>query len=454
MRGGRSLLILLVVALGLGAYIYFVESQRDPTETDAKEKLFAVTASDINELNIRKGSTTTALRKDGDAWGLTAPVTTPASSSAVEPVVNGLETIEIDRVIEENATNLAPFGLDAPPLSIGFRTADGTAHELHLGSKTPTGSGIYARVDGNPRVLLVAAFHEQTFDKTPFDLRDRQVLAITAGDAERVTLTSRNATPVELRRSEGAWRLAAPLEARADASVAEGLVNRLTTAQMSSVISEGNPPTPAELRTYGLDAPRLVATVGSGSNTATLAIGAARDEASAYARDLSRPIVFTVDAALLTDLQKGPDDLRVKDIFELNAFSAQSLDVTHGATVVAYAKSSTPAADNASEAPAPTWSRTKPTAGEVNQTALTDLLNTLSSLRAERFVAQTPAGGEDIVVAARHGASDAASEERVTLRRVGEVTYALRAGDPGAAIIPSAQFDTVLSQLKTLTSTP
>ena len=33
MRGGRSFLILLVVALGLGGYIYFVESKRDrPTQ--------------------------------------------------------------------------------------------------------------------------------------------------------------------------------------------------------------------------------------------------------------------------------------------------------------------------------------------------------------------------------------------------------------------------------------
>jgi hypothetical protein len=33
MRGGRSLLILLVVAVGLGAYAYFVESKRDRAAT-------------------------------------------------------------------------------------------------------------------------------------------------------------------------------------------------------------------------------------------------------------------------------------------------------------------------------------------------------------------------------------------------------------------------------------
>ena len=40
MRGGWSTLALVAAALGLGAYIYFVESKRPDTE--AKEKVFAV----------------------------------------------------------------------------------------------------------------------------------------------------------------------------------------------------------------------------------------------------------------------------------------------------------------------------------------------------------------------------------------------------------------------------
>ena len=43
MRGLRSFLLLLVVALALGAYVYFVESKRDPSSGDDKEKVFAGT---------------------------------------------------------------------------------------------------------------------------------------------------------------------------------------------------------------------------------------------------------------------------------------------------------------------------------------------------------------------------------------------------------------------------
>ena len=62
MRGGRSLLVLLVVALGLGAYIYFVESKRDPAGADAKEKAFSVVAADDHGFDDPVG-----IRRDVDA---------------------------------------------------------------------------------------------------------------------------------------------------------------------------------------------------------------------------------------------------------------------------------------------------------------------------------------------------------------------------------------------------
>jgi hypothetical protein len=451
MRGGRSLLMLLIVALGLGAYIYFVELEREPAGTETKEQAFDVAAADIAELTIRgTSSQTAALRRTGDAWTLVEPVAAPADAAAIDSILSSLETMEIERVLEENPASLAQYGLETPGLQIDFTTTGGAKHRLSVGGTTPTNSGMYARIDDNPRLLLVPAFLKATFDKTPFDLRDRRALNVTRDTIDRVTLAPRAGTAVELRRDGVNWRLTAPVAARADFAPADSLLSRLSTAQMSSIVTEGAEPTPADLRTYGLDAPQLTVTVGSGSTSATLAIGAAKDDTSVYARDLSRPIVFTVDSSLLTDLRKDPADLRVKDVFAFNAFSARTLEVTHGGTAVAYAKSIPPAGADASVQP--TWSRTKPEAGEVNQTALTDLLNALSSLRADRFVDQVPATGENVEVAVRFGSADAPEDERVTLRRSGGTVYAVRSGEPGAAVIPPAEFDTVLAHLKTLTT--
>lgn len=451
MRGGRSLLLLMAIALGLGAYIYFVESERDPAAADAKEKLFTMDPAAVTELKIRSSSSeTSTLRKTGDEWALVEPVAGPADSAAIDAILSTLGAIEIDRVLEESPTALAQFGLEIPAVEV-TAIAGATTHSLALGIDTPTGTGLYARANGSARLLLVPSFHRATLDKSTFDLRNRQALAVNRDTADRVTLAPRGAPVIELRRNGANWRLSTPVAARADISPTDSLIGRLATAQMSSVVLEGTEPTPAQLRTYGLDSPQLTASIGTGSSMATLALGAAKDDASIYARDLSRPIIFTVDASLLTDLRKNPTDLRVRDIFEFNAFSAMTLDVAHGTTAVAFAKSRTvPSGTEA--AVMSTWTRTRPTAGDVNQTALTDLLNALSSLRADQFVSQVPATGDTVEVTVQFATPDAAREERATLRRSGSTAYAIRAGEPGATVIAADGFDAVLARLKTLTT--
>ena len=70
MRGVRSTGVLLAVFVGVMAYIsYFVESGPPSSDADAREKVFALEADAIVELQIRadSGETTTLEKADG-AW--------------------------------------------------------------------------------------------------------------------------------------------------------------------------------------------------------------------------------------------------------------------------------------------------------------------------------------------------------------------------------------------------
>ena len=141
-----------------------------------------------------------------------------------------------------------------------------------------------------------------------------------------------------------------------------------------------------DLKKYGLDKPQAVATIGAGSTQAPLAIGAKKADGALYARDLSRPMVFTVDATLLDDLKKKPDDLRKKDLFEFRSFSALGVDVTVGGKTFTFDEAEGARADRSGAAPPPdVWKQTKPDAKDVDQSKVTDLLTTMSNLRAETF---------------------------------------------------------------------
>jgi hypothetical protein len=452
MRGGRSFLILLVVALGLGAYIYFVESKRDPNEGEKKAKVFTVDPAKIEEVEVHASSgAVTKLKKTGEHWAIVAPAQAAADEPAVSSLVDALASLEVDKVLDENPTSLAQFGLDPARYSVAFKvTGDPATHRIVIGNKTPTGSGLYARVEGQNRLFLAPAAQDETLNRTTFDLRDKRVLVFTRDAVDAVALAAKGSPAIAVAKKGNDWRLTAPIDARADFSPVDGLIGRLDQVHMLSLVSEGAEPTAAELKTYGLDSPQLIATVGAGSSKATLAIGAKKDDSNLYARDLSRPMVFTVEPALLADLTKKADDLRVKDVFQFKSYSASSLDITHGATSVSYGKKKP--ANAATDASAQdVWAQTKPAAKDVNQTAITDLLNTLTSLRVDRFVDKAPASGDDLLVVARTGDAASATEERVTLRKAGDTVYAIQAAEPGAGVVATADFDKALTQLKTLT---
>lgn len=479
MRGGRTFLILLVVALGLGAYIYFIESKRNPSDLEKKDKVFTVESSKIDSIEVKAASgETTTLKKNGTDWQIVSPDTMDADASAVTTLVSTLESLEISRVVSDNPSSVKDYGLDPPKYTVGYKLAGETAfHKLDVGDKTPTGSDLYARVEGQPKLLLVGAFNGDSLNRTTFDLRDKTVLKFQRDGVDTLKLEGGTGPAADLTRKADEWRLTAPTSAKADFGTIDGLVGTLAGAKMKTIEPPVAPAAgaaagtmgPADLKKYGFDKPQETVTLGAGSTRATLQIGAKKDDTSLYARDLARPLmVFTVENGLLSGLQRKPDDLRVKDVFEFRSFSAQNVEFTMGGQTYSLGKvkelPKPPAAEpgktptptpTTSPTPTPTpvdtWKLTKPAAKDVDQTKATDLLSAFSNLRADKFTDKALPSGTDIVVVAKFGDAASPKEERITFRRSGDVVQAIRQGDSGAAIVPTADFEKAVTQLKELT---
>jgi hypothetical protein len=443
--------VLLVLAAGLGAYIYFVESKRDLTDPETrKDKVFAIETGKIEEVELRSPNGDTTLKKNGTTWQIVAPVTAAADEYTVSSLVSALETLEVQRTLQDKPQSVAEFGLEPARISVAFKVAgDSTPRRLNVGNKTPTGSDLYARVDGQPKLFLIASHLEDTLNRSTFDLREKSVLKFERDSVDAIRIAPSGSPAVTLARSGPDWRLTAPLETRADSTAVDAILNRASQATFKGVVAgEPTPASEADLRKYGLDRPRFVLELGAGSTRASLAIGNKLDDSAVYARDASKPVIVTVDASLLNDLSKTADDLRVKDVFAFKPYTALGLELTRAGSTVAFEKSK-PAGGDANAADV--WRQTKPEAKDVNATGMTDLLNTLSSLRADRFVSAGAASGEDLVVVARSGDAAKPVEERVTLRKSGTTVHAIRANEAGAAVVPTAEFDKVLNQLKELT---
>jgi hypothetical protein len=324
---------------------------------------------------------------------------------------------------------------------VGFKKAgQAEASRLLLGDKNATGGEVYAKLPGSPRVFLVSSFLESTFDKTTFDLRDKTILSFDRAKVDALEVVTKDQRLAFAKAADG-WRLTSPVEARADQGQVEGAIGSLQTLAMKS-IAEAEA-AEKDFAKYGLDKPDLTATVGAGSTRATIVVGKADQSGFQYARDVSRPMIVTIDPALVNALRNSADSFRPKDVFEFRSFTASRLEITRGTSTIAFER--TTEKDGTTK-----WKRLNP-AKDVETSQMDGLLSALSGLSVSGWVdakAKTGAEAPAAVVTAKF--EDGKKEERVVFGKVGADMFAIRPGEPGAARIDAAKFDEAMKALEAI----
>jgi uncharacterized protein DUF4340 len=431
MRGLRSFLVLLVVAAALGGYLYY-DSKREPADDKKLDKVFADVQSDkIDQLTVKAaGGDRTTLKKQGDGWQQTQPAAVPADGAEVSGITSNLTSMDVQRVVDEQASDFKQYGLDPARIEVTFSAA-GKAHTLLLGEKTPTGGDMYARLPDKPRVFLVSSYLDATFNKSSFDLRDKTILKVDRDKIDHLEIETPDRT-LKFAKQGPEWRLSAPVDARADFGAIEGILGRLNSTPMKS-IAAADVTDPKKLQDYGLDKPAATVRIASGSAQAGLVIGKSAGEGVVYAKDLSRPMVFTVESALADELKKPADDFRIKDLFDARAFNTTRLEIARNGQTLAFEKDK----DN--------WKQVTPSAKAADAAKVEALLSALTNARAAGFIDKTADTGLDkpeLSVAIKY--EDGKKEEKVAFGRKGADGFARREGDPGAAKLDAATLDGIL----------
>jgi hypothetical protein len=450
MRGLKTTIALVVVLGGLFAYIYFV-TWKQPEGSDAAasatklEKVFPGLQSDkIEEIRVHSESgDSTTLKKDKDGWKITEPLATTAQESEASGIANALSQLEIARVIDDNPASLIDYGLGAPRVEIQFKSqGDSDFKKLLIGQKTPTGANLFAKKNDEKRVFTIAAFQEQTFNRSTFDLRDKTVVKFDRDKVDHVGVSADNKS-IELAKSGGDWKLVKPLQAPADPGAVEGLIGKIQSAQMKSIVMDNA--APADLKKYGLDKPSASVTVGLGSATASLLLGSKSSDGSVYAKDASKPLVMTVDGTLVDDLKKPSDDYRKRDLFAFRAYDTTHIELTRGGQTIAFDKIKGAKPEDEDK-----WRRVGAKA-DADKEKMSVLLAKLESLRATSFVDSTAKTGLDmpvLTVTAKY--DDGKKEERVAFGKVGNDLYASRPGELGAAKVNPTEYDEIIKKLDEL----
>lgn len=325
----RSTLILLLAAVAAGVWLWYFElkkeSPRDRIEDDSTAA-FTFAAADISGITISRGGETIELVRRGERWMLTRPVETRADQTAASSLASSLAGARIRRTFTPDPARLAEYGLEPPAVTLELALATGERRRLRLGARDFSGAAAYAFLDDSTDVAMVPGALLAAAEKSPEDLRDMAALGFTSWDVASAELRGPKGH-LRLERAGSDWRITAPVEDLADGSEVSARLHTFGSARIAEIVAERAD----NLRRYGLDRPRYELRVRTekGEELA-LAVGARAGERH-YARDASRPMVFTLEKDVIEDLDASLFDLRDKRPVRAEADTLRRVELRRGA---------------------------------------------------------------------------------------------------------------------------
>ncbi|WP_445630077.1 DUF4340 domain-containing protein [Nostoc sp. DSM 114167] len=170
MKLPRTTLILILLALGLGGFVYFHEIRGATVREEIKEqkqKIFSFGEDDVQSLTVKTKKLTLNLERNPESsskpkWLIKSPISGPANDAIVSYLMDLLVKGNSERTLSTSAKELGEFALDPPQATINITLKNRQSHQLILGKSNFNGRLLYAQADptakpdGNINVLLVS----------------------------------------------------------------------------------------------------------------------------------------------------------------------------------------------------------------------------------------------------------------------------------------------------------
>jgi len=417
-----GLFVAAIVLAALSGILYW-SNHRKPKETDtsaieAAPKVLSLNAVDFVRLKIaKKGAEDLALSKnDAGKWQITAPKAYAADQGEVTSLLSTFSALSSDRLVEDKASDLSPYGLAQPSLLISATDKNTKTTELKIGDDTPAGSGAYAAVAGDPRVFIIASYNKNSLDKGVNDLRDKRLLNFDSDKVSRVELAAKKQT-IEFGRDKDQWQILKPRPLRAEQFAVDDLVRSLHDAKMELSASDDEKKFQAVFNSGTVIATAKVTDV---SGTQTLEIRKAKDDY--YAKSSAAPGIYKVLASVGTSTDKSLDDFRNKKLFDFGFTDPDKIEMHDGSKSYFLTHSGSD-----------WWSN----GTKMDETTVSSLVGAIRDLTASKFVDSGFASSAmDITVTSDSGKR----VEKVLISKDGDHYVAKRDNEPTLYEIPASLY--------------
>ena len=348
----KGTLVLLIVVLGLGGFIYFYEIKGGVQREKAKESeslIWKIEDRNIQQIDLSSpGQHVAAVRKNEKEWVLTAPQALDADSEELDRLARSASTLRRETIVEQSAADLTKFGLNPAQSSVKFKTKDSKGFAINFGNTNPTGTFAYASFPGQKVVFLVSTNAANSFNKKLDDLRNRSVLSFEQPEVQSLSVNNPKGVFELIKDKDDRWWFKGIEQRAADGPGVRGILSALSTGKIKEFFNENT----GDYATLGLDKPLIDVSLTYGKNKAIkhFIVGQeksklkkksakpAAGEAKAaeqipsgvyLARDASRPDLFFVEKDLVDKLLKSPNDMRDKTLASIQRWDVDAIELTN-----------------------------------------------------------------------------------------------------------------------------
>ncbi len=481
---------LVVLAGALGLYAYFgvmKNEEREAERKDVSEKLFsahgpgeklqdggAPPAAVFTSIVVKAKGDSTTLEKKGNDWWVTAPLSAKGDKSAIDQLLNQLQSAKVKSTVEENPTeaDLAKYGLDKPRFAVtayayvpdakGEGANDPSRRRevnLYGGIENTFDGSIYLRRGNEKPVYAVDGSAKFALDKSTFDLRDKEVLAIDEPALKQIDFKSKANRYLLERKDAKNWQLTSPKRLEADSSMVTSLLSAFRNERAIAFLTDS----PEERKRSGLNVPAADATFTPAAGDkvrirlATAKVGS--DQKAFALREAGQEATLAeVPLASVTALDKSPTELRDKSVLAFNReeVARVTFNPGGGGPEIVAEKS------NADAGPSEEWRVTAPASGPAKKWKLSSVLWALSSLKATSIADENPKDWGKYGISASSKAVTLADNSGKVLAKLqlgNEVKGKTKAfyvrGSPNAVLeIDSARLGELPSKIEDVIETP
>lgn len=246
-----------------------------------------------------------------DVWSIVIPANIKASADSMANMAASANVLVAEKLIEENAKNLADYGLDKPVCTVTTAYSDGKEHTFEIGNQNPTKDGYYVKDKGSAKVYLVSNYGVENFMKVEATIRDITMYNLKAEDVIALDMekdgkpffsavkTDKEQTEEEKNAAiTNQWEIVAPISAMAQD---DGI---------TSIVGEIVAPSPIEVygkapEGSGLETPSYAFTIKTAKESVRLLLGREKvNGQQMYAKIDGRDEVFLIDSSKLTFIDK------------------------------------------------------------------------------------------------------------------------------------------------------